>query len=186
MDQKQRLPVPPPSNGVNLRIGILTVSDRASANQYKTGDLSGPAVEKSILTLVDQMNRSSSPSSVINFTVNSKAIVPDDISVISQTLKQWTSACNLIFTTGGTGFAPRDVTPEATLSVLDRECHGLMTWASLECASSGEQPFAPLSRGTAGICGNSMIANLPGNPKGVEEVMQYVFPMLLHAVKDLE
>ena len=90
----------------------------------------------------------------------------------------------MILTTGGTGFAPRDITPEATLSILDRECIGLMSWVSGVCSSI--QPLAALSRGTAGISGNTIIVNLPGNPRGVGETMKVVFPLLLHALSDVQ
>ena len=133
---------------------------------------------------------------MIDVKVTEKAIVPDNISLISEKLKLWSgkntlsdtsiASCNLIFTTGGTGFSPRDVTPEATIPLLERECHGLMSWASIECASRGDQIMAPLSRGTAGVCGSSIIVNLPGSPIGVKQVMKLVLPLLIHAVKDMQ
>jgi len=184
---------PPPSDGVIINIGILTVSDRAYNNQYETGDLSGPAVKHSVVELSQLLNNSNSSQKQdsIQANITKQEIVPDELNQISKTLKSWCKSCNLILTTGGTGFAPRDVTPEATLQILDRECHGLMSWVSIESAQRGNmggdgQIMAPLSRGTAGICGNAMIANLPGNPKGVKQVMELVFPLLVHAVKDLE
>lgn len=103
---------------------------------------------------------------------------------------QWSSkedkdvCCDIIFTSGGTGFSPRDVTPEATLPILDRECTGLMSWVSGVCSTI--QPLAALSRGTAGIRNDTMIVNLPGNPRGVHETMSVVFPIVLHAVCDLQ
>lgn len=220
---KKKLKYPsPPNNGVTLRVGILTISDRASANEYETGDLSGPAVISALANMAEEMNKHYENPFLINYNIIQKAIIPDEHHTIARVLNKWSgknntcsptqtrddtkmknennvgeenkneddednekiAPCNLILTTGGTGFAPRDVTPEATLSILDRECRGLMSWCSIECAS--EQPLAPLSRGTAGICKQTMIANLPGNPKGVEEVLKVVFPLLIHAVKDLE
>eukprot|EP00550_Attheya_septentrionalis_P010137 CAMPEP_0198301152 /NCGR_PEP_ID=MMETSP1449-20131203/50739_1 /TAXON_ID=420275 /ORGANISM="Attheya septentrionalis, Strain CCMP2084" /LENGTH=388 /DNA_ID=CAMNT_0044003165 /DNA_START=50 /DNA_END=1216 /DNA_ORIENTATION=+ len=183
-------PVPPVDRDMTLRLGILTVSDRAAANQYSTGDLSGPAVEQSLLQLVKNMN-SDSNSSSIHCTVVEKSVVSDSVDQIKDTLIQWcggndeTSYCDLILTTGGTGFSPRDVTPEATLEVVgDRECRGLMAWASAQC--SVVQPLAPLSRGTAGIRGNTLVVNLPGNPGGIPQILQVLFPLLLHALKDIQ
>jgi len=179
---------PPPTGELDLKVGILTVSDRASKNEYTTGDLSGPAVEQSVKYNVDVLNGIGS-AVAISCVVAEKSIVPDDVDEIGEVLKRWSgkgsqsASCNLIFTTGGTGFAPRDVTPEATLAILDCECQGLMSWVSNECTV--EQPLATLSRGTAGICGNSIIVNLPGNPGGVSQVMNLLFPLLVHAVKDM-
>ena len=174
--------VPPPSGDLIVNIGILTVSDRAAAGQYETGDLSGPAVEQSVESLVESINSGGS-SGNISYNVMEKNIVPDDIDAIATKLKEWTS-CDLIFTTGGTGFSPRDVTPEATRSVLDRESHGLMAYVSSECSEG--QPLAALSRGTAGMRGNTLIVNLPGSPAGVRQTMNVLFPLLLHAVNDIK
>jgi molybdopterin adenylyltransferase len=182
------VPVPPPPVPVKMRLGILTVSDRASANQYSTGDLSGPAVEQAVKSVIQQTNNSYSSS--IQYDIIQRGIVPDDIDVIARTLKEWSTAsvsssCNLILTTGGTGFAPRDMTPEATLRVLTRESRGLMVWASLEC--SKVQPLAANSRGTAGLCGDTcMIVNLPGSPKGAAQVTSVLLPLLVHAVAHLK
>ena len=185
----------PPKGDRELNIAILTISDRAASNSYKTGDLGGPAVEKAVLAQIDQLNASFSDQK-INVTNFEKQIVPDEISAIKEVLLRWSgkASClneesgssktyDLVFTTGGTGFATRDVTPEATLSVLDRECHGLMSWASLTLTS--KQPLATLSRAAAGICGKSLIINLPGNPVGASQVVDLLFPLLLHAAADL-
>ena len=178
--------VPPPSGELSINIGILTVSDRAAAGQYETGDLSGPAVEQSVGSIVEDMNGGNGGN--ISYNVMEKTIVPDDVDAIATKLRHWASpgdkACDLIFTTGGTGFSPRDVTPEATRSVLDRESHGLMAYVSSECSEG--QPLAALSRGTAGMTGNTMIVNLPGSPAGVRQTMSVLFPLLMHAVKDIK
>ena len=172
--------VPPPSGDLSINIGILTVSDRAAAGQYATGDLSGPAVEQSVESLVANLN---SGGGNISYNVLDKDIVPDDMEAIATKLKEWAS-CDLIFTTGGTGLSPRDVTPEATRSVLDKESHGLMAYVSSECSEG--QPLAALSRGTAGMRGNTLIVNLPGSPAGVRQTMNVLFPLLLHAVRDIK
>jgi molybdopterin adenylyltransferase len=87
--------------------------------------------------------------------------------------------------TGGTGFAPRDVTPEATKDVLDTELTSLMPMVLQATAINAKQPLATLSRATAGIKNNTVVANLPGNPKSIEEIMPVLFPQLLHALVDV-
>ena len=188
----QKIPRPPVGRTA-LTIGILTVSDRAAANEYPSGDLSGPAVESKIVGLIDSFNASFKDQEL---TLNKllKEIVPDDKTQIKDILQRWSgkvtrnegssNTCNLIFTTGGTGFSPRDVTPEATISILDRECHGLMSWASIELTN--KQPLATLSRAAAGVCGETIIVNLPGSPAGAAQVAEVLFPIILHAVKDLQ
>lgn len=183
-------PPPPPRFDLSLKIGILTISDRAAAGEYETGDLSGPAVEQALAANIGKLNsrraQSDQTTAMINFIA--KAIVPDDVDEIKQRLLNWSGSggngMDIIFTTGGTGFSSRDITPEATLQVIERECSGLMAFVAAECAST--QPLAALSRGTAGICGRTIIVNLPGNPNGVGGVIDVLFPLLLHAVKDLK
>ena len=185
-----------PTGGISLKIGVLTVSDRAATNQYATGDLSGPAVEESLEKVVDEINAAGGGGTggVVTYRVVAKSIIPDEMEDIKRTIRQWsgklageditsTSKCDIIITTGGTGFSPRDITPEATRAVLDRESRGLMGWVSSECSAA--QPLAALSRGTSGVCGNTLIANLPGNPAGVKQVMHILFPLLIHAAKDI-
>jgi molybdopterin adenylyltransferase len=165
-------PPPIPNLKSPTLVAILTVSDRAFKNEYETGDLSGPAVAKAI--------EQATKSLEISFS-----IVPDDTDAIQTKLREWADqGIDLILTTGGTGMSPRDVTPEATRAVLDLECAGLMSFVTTEC--SHQQPLASLSRGTAGIRGQTLIANLPGNPKGVGEVVPILLPLLLHAVADLQ
>jgi len=179
--------VPSPPSNIKFRVGILTISDRASSGQYKTGDLSGPAVAASLELNVKNMTQKKG-SLMIDYVVAETAIVPDDATVIQSKLKEWSSVpgalLDLILTTGGTGFAPRDVTPEATRAVLDRECHGFMSYISSECSKL--QPLAALSRGTFGVCGRTLIANLPGNPQSVDEIMPLLLPLALHAIADLQ
>lgn len=185
----------PPKGNTDLKIGILTVSDRASKNMYETGDLSGPAVET---TVTAQMNNTNSSFSDQHISIShvAKYIVPDDHDAIKEVLLSWSSSeqstnsniprgqCDLIFTTGGTGFSNRDVTPEATLDILDRECQGLMSWATM--VLTAKQPLATLSRAAAGTIGNTLIVNLPGNPLGAAQVVEILFPLLLHAIKDIQ
>jgi gephyrin len=176
-------PPPPPENGLTFSLGILTVSDRAAANQYETGDLSGPAVEDSVNSTLE---KASTDGGTVSCTIVHKAVVADDVQEIQTTLKDWSdNSCHLILTTGGTGFGKRDVTPEATVGILDRECRGLLSFVTTEC-SQQQQPLASLSRGTAGIRGNTFICNLPGNPKGVREIVPILLPILLHAISDMK
>ena len=149
-----------------VRVGVLTVSDRCSREEAK--DESGPAVIASLPI----------PQFVVGYT----AIVPDSKKVISATIKRWVDEfdCDVVLTTGGTGFSPRDVTPEATSSVIDREASNLATYLLLESAKI--TPFAALSRGAAGIRKQSLIVNLPGSPKAAKELTEILVPVLPHAV----
>jgi len=171
-------PPPAPANGVSFTLGILTVSDRAANNEYETGDLSGPAVEEAVLSTLKTLGDK------VSCTVIKKSIVPDNVDAIQNALMDWCDGCNLILTTGGTGFAPRDVTPEATVGILEKECRGLLSFVTTDC--SQQQPLASLSRGTAGIRKDTLIANLPGNPKGVGEIVPILLPILLHAIADMQ
>jgi molybdopterin adenylyltransferase len=144
------------------RIGILTISDRASAGVYE--DRGGPAI---LATLTDYLR---SPWEAIS------RIIPDERPLIEATLIELIDqqACSLVVTTGGTGPAPRDVTPEATAAVCDRLMPGfgeLMRSVSLR-----EVPTAILSRQTAGIRGRGLIINLPGKPSAIRTCLDAVFP----------
>jgi molybdopterin adenylyltransferase len=110
-------------------------------------------------------------------------LVPDEFGVIRQTLADWCAAgdIDIILTTGGTGFAPRDVTPEATRVVIEREAPGLAE--GMRIASMAITPHAMLSRGVAGICRQTLIINLPGSPRAAVENLQAVALVLPHAVE---
>lgn len=114
-----------------------------------------------------------------------KLIVSDDLAGLRETLYTLTERedVNLIMTTGGTGLAERDNTPEATLSVIEREAPGLAE--AMRAATLKNTPFAMLSRGVCGIRNSTLIINLPGSPKGVEECFEVVRPVLQHAVNML-
>jgi molybdopterin adenylyltransferase len=181
--------------GPILRVAVLTVSDRASRNEYSSGDLSGPAVIQSLEQWWDKHMscQASSVSSMSTVKLHGfmPVIVPDETEAIQNAIRTWcdttitTEPPHIIFTTGGTGFAVRDITPEATREIVDIECPGLMSFITMECARV--QPLSCLSRGTAGIVLSSqtMVVNLPGNPKGIDEVIPIVAPLLLHALIDI-
>ena len=170
-----------PNQSISIRLGVLTVSDRASSGGYETGDLSGPAVESAVQSIIKE----TMPSTVKLSSVT-RHIVPDDKARIEQALTEWADSgkLNLILTTGGTGFGERDVTPEATKAIVDRDCSGLVSFCTFECSKT--QPLAALSRGAAGLRGNTLIANLPGNPMGVAEIVPILLPLSLHILKDLK
>ena len=184
------------TENVTLNVGILTVSDRAYKNIYKTGDLSGPAVQSSLQHELLSYNKNRNTNHKCN--IIQMNIVPDEISSIRQTLIEWSSSnnkYNLILTTGGTGFSPRDVTPEATKDVLTLDASGLLSYISTECSVFGKQPMAALSRGVAGIIrsdsnddssSSTFVVNLPGNPGGIAQIMKILFPLLLVIIRDLE
>lgn len=150
------------------RIGIVTVSDRASRGEYE--DLGGPAIHD---YLTEVLASDWEPVA---------RIIPDDRNTIEATLRELctTQGCCLVVTTGGTGPAKRDVTPEATETVCDRMMPGfgeLMRKVSLE-----KVPTAILSRQTAGLLGSSLIVNLPGKPKAIAECLDAVFPAIPYCI----
>ncbi|MFV1965662.1 MAG: molybdopterin adenylyltransferase [Pirellulaceae bacterium] len=149
------------------RIGIVTVSDRASRSEYE--DCGGPAIHE---YLDEVLTSPWEPCS---------EVVPDELPTLESTLRRLADdGCCLIITTGGTGPAPRDITPEATEHVCQKMMPGfgeLMRKVSLE-----KVPTAILSRQTAGICGGAFIVNLPGQPKAIRECLDAVFPAIPYCV----
>ena len=150
-----------------ITVGILTISDGAARGERQ--DLSG----ENMRTLVAQL-----PDAVISASV----IVPDEIDYITAVLREWSDEkhLNLILTTGGTGLAPRDVTPEATHAVIEREAPGIAE--AMRAISLQYTRTAMLSRSVAGVRGHTLIINLPGSPKAVKECLEYILPVLPHAV----
>lgn len=150
-----------------IRIGILTVSDRSARGERP--DASGPALERVLEGK--------------NWLVPRKEILPDDLETLRDLLASWADAGDLdvILTTGGTGFSPRDVTPEATSAVIERVAPGLAE--SMRAASLQVTPHAMLSRAVAGIRAYTLIVNLPGSPKAAVENLQTILPVLEHAVQ---
>jgi molybdopterin adenylyltransferase len=115
------------------------------------------------------------------FDVTAREVVPDERSAIEEALRRLASAHRLVVTTGGTGFGPRDVTPEATRAVLERDAPGL--GELMRSAGLGQTPMAALSRAVAGALGGALVINLPGSPSGVRESLQAVLPVVPHAVE---
>ena len=152
---------------MSLRFAVLTVSDRSARGERP--DASGPAL---IAKIKDQ-----------GWEVIRQSVLPDDFNILRELLENWSDRddADVILTTGGTGFAPRDVTPEATRAVIERDAPGLAE--AMRTASAAKSPHAMLSRAVAGIRGKVLIINLPGSPKAAVENFQVVIPALEHAVK---
>ncbi len=153
-----------------IRFGILTLSDRSARGERE--DVSGPALAALIQTQ--------------GWSVAKQTILPDDESAIRTTLIEWADSgeVDIILTTGGTGFALRDITPEATRSVIQREATGLSE--AMRAESLKKTPHAMLSRAVAGIRGRTLIVNLPGSPTGATENLRTILPVLSHAVQLLK
>ena len=150
-----------------LTVGILTISDKGSQGQRH--DRSGEVIRESLSQLGSQ---------IIKYD-----IVPDELEVIAGRLAEWadTGGVDVILTTGGTGLSQRDVTPEATISIIDKSVPGFAE--AMRAKSLEKTPMAVLSRATAGVRGNCLIINLPGSPKAVRECLEVVLPAIPHAVE---
>jgi molybdopterin adenylyltransferase len=155
-----------------IRIGILTISDRASQGVYQ--DLGGPAIRECLTEIL------ACPWEPV------AAVIPDERPVIEMRLKQWSDQeqCCLIVTTGGTGPARRDVTPEATEAVCDRILDGF--GEQMRAVSLRVVPTAILSRQLAGTRGRTLIVNLPGKPSAIRDCLLAVFPAIPYCIDLLE
>ena len=151
-----------------MNLGRLTLSDRSARGERP--DTAGSLIDEFFTTR-------------FNAQVVTHAILPDDLPAIRDTLINWcdTIKLDVIVTTGGTGFAPRDVTPEATRAVIEREAPGLAE--AMRAASLKITQHAMLSRAVCGIRGRTLIINLPGNPKAILENLETIAPVLPHAVE---
>ncbi len=151
------------------RVAVVTASDKGAR---------GERADKSAEVIKEMMAE-------INYEVVAYEIVPDDIETITETLIDLTDhrKVELILTTGGTGFSPRDNTPEATMSVIDRAVPGIPEAMRME--SMKKTPKAMLSRAVAGIRRGTLIINMPGSPKAVRECLEVLIPVLPHALEIL-
>lgn len=151
-----------------ITVCVLTMSDRAA--EGKREDESGPAIREMLGKIDAQVKHSE--------------VMPDDKELIKKKLMEYSSQVDLILTTGGTGLSPRDVTPEATAEVVDRQVPGIAE--TMRAASLKKTQRAMLSRAIAGVRGNALIINLPGSPKAAVENLEAVLDVLPHAIEKIK
>lgn len=151
-----------------ITVAILTLSDKGSKGERK--DLSGP--------LIQEMLKG------INAEIKRYEILPDEKETVKEKLIQYSNEVDLILTTGGTGLSPRDVTPDATLEIIDRQVPGIAEAMRMEGLKKTNR--AMLSRAVAGVKGKTLIINLPGSPKAVEENLAVILDALPHAIEKIK
>src|SRR6185312_6302822 len=162
---RESQPVNPPTIKT---ASVLTISDSSSIGQRK--DISGPAIVREL--------------EAAGFKVLHSSVLPDEKDSISARLLECSEVTRLVITTGGTGIAPRDVTPEATLAVIERRIVGIEEKMRIDGVK--KTPFAALSRGVCGVRGKALLLNLPGSPSAAVESLQAVIGILPHALELLD
>jgi molybdenum cofactor synthesis domain-containing protein len=153
---------------VNINVAVLTLSDKGAKGARE--DVSGPIIEKAL--------------EKIGAKVRYYEILPDEKGLIKEKLLEHSAKVDLILTTGGTGLSPRDVTPEATLEILDRQVPGITETMRVEGFKKTKR--AMLSRAVAGVKGGSLIVNLPGSPKAVQESLSIIIDVIPHAIEKIK
>jgi len=151
-----------------ISVAILTLSDKGSAGERE--DLAGPLIREMIAG--------------IGATVELYEVIPDEKGLIIEKLITFSNKVDLVLTTGGTGLSPRDVTPEATREVIDKEIPGIAE--VMRSAGMEKTKRAMLSRAVAGVRGNTLIINLPGSPKAVREGLEAIMDVIPHAVEKIK
>ncbi len=151
-----------------ITVAVLTISDKGSKGER--ADASGPLIQALLKNIAAEIKYAD--------------ILPDDKDLIKERLIQYSSEVGLILTTGGTGLSPRDVTPEATLEVIDREVPGIAEAMRTEGLKKTRR--AMLSRAVAGVRGRSLIINLPGSPKAVQENLEAILDVIPHAIEKIQ
>ncbi len=151
-----------------ITVAVITISDKGSRGERE--DVSGPVIK-------EMMSR-------IGASVKYSEIIPDEKELIKEKLIEYSKSVDLILTTGGTGLFPRDVTPDATLEVIDREIPGISEAMRQEGLKITKR--AMLSRAVAGVRGTSLIVNLPGSPKAVREGLEAIVEVIPHAVEKIK
>jgi molybdenum cofactor synthesis domain-containing protein len=155
---------------MGIKAVVITVSDRGARGQRE--DASGPAIARML--------------EAEGMDIIGRRIIPDEKEIIRQMLLEWCNGgdADLILTTGGTGVSPRDVTPDATREVIDREIPGMAE--AMRHQSVTVTPHAMISRALVGIRGRTLIINLPGSPKGATENLSVLIPALTHAIEKIK
>jgi molybdenum cofactor synthesis domain-containing protein len=151
-----------------MTAAVLTMSDKGSRGERE--DLSGPAIREMVRN--------------IGVSVEYYEVIPDEKELIKEKLIEYSSRADIIFTTGGTGLSPRDVTPEATLEVIDRQIPGIAEAMRAEGLKKTRR--AMLSRAVAGVRGAALIINLPGSPRAIKENLETVLEVIPHAVEKIK
>jgi molybdopterin adenylyltransferase len=155
---------------MGIKAVIITVSDRGASGERQDG--SGPEIAGMLQTA--------------GMEIVGRQIIPDEKAIIRRVLVEWSDekSADLIVTTGGTGVSPRDVTPDATREVIEREIPGMAE--AMRRHSAAVTPHAMISRALAGIRGRTLIINLPGSPKGARENLGVLLPALAHAIEKIK